>query len=451
MRYFSRALQLTLMILLPMTAATSEEIQNWPSFRGEGGRGLADDTPLRTSWNADPAAGDIEGILWKTPVPGISHSSPVIWGDKVFLCTAIAKDAKPAPDLNVGGKPTPADDNGEHSWVVLCYDRLTGEELWRKTARKGLPKATHHVKATHADSSVAVDGENVVAFFGSEGLYCYDLDGNLKWSQDLGVINISKYGIGWGYASSPAIYKDKIALICDDPNNPFITVRSLSDGEELWRKSREGLTERNWSTPLIHDLADSPQIVVNGWPWITSYDLETGDIIWRIEGGGDNPVPTPFIANDLIYITSAHGRWSPIFVVRPEATGNITLPEDTLSSDSIVWSIPKGGAYMSTPVVYGDNIYLGNTNGTVRCFNAKTGQDLYKERLDTSARITSSLVAADDKIYCAAEDGTIYVLQAGSEFNILARNAMGESCMATPAIAQGVLYFRCAQSLIAVQ
>jgi outer membrane protein assembly factor BamB len=438
-------------VFVAMTAVGADDIQNWPSFRGDGGRGVADEVPLRTSWNADPAVGALDGILWKTPVPGISHSSPVVWEDKIFLCTAISKDGKPLVELKSDGKPTAADDNGEHSWVVLCYDRLTGDELWRKTARTGIPRATHHVKATHADSSVAVDGKYVVAFFGSEGLYCYDLDGELLWKRDLGIINISKYGIGWGYASSPAIHDNRIALICDDPENPFVVVLRLSDGEEIWRVSRKGVSDRNWSTPLIHEGSEKTQVVVNGWPWVVSYDLENGDVIWRIEGGGDNPVPTPFEANGWIYITSAHGKLSPIYVVRPEAQGDITPSEDAPSSEAMVWSILRGGSYMSTPVVYGDNIYLGHTKGTIGCFNAKTGEERYKERLANGAAITSSLVAADGKIYCPSENGTVYVLAAGDEFEILAENAMSEPCMATPAVVQGVIYFRTAQHLVAIQ
>lgn len=406
---------------------------------------------MRTSWNADPEAGELDGILWRIRVPGTSHSSPVVWGDKVFLCTAVSKEGTSSPDLNAGGAPTAADDNGEQSWVILCYNKLTGAELWRRTARTGLPQATHHVKATHANTSVAVDGNRLVAFFGSEGLYCYDLDGEFLWKRDLGVINISKYGIGWGYASSPAIHEDRISLVCDDPENPFLVTLRLSDGKEIWRVSRKGICERSWGTPLIHTGPEKTQVVVNGWPWIVAYDLENGEVIWRIKGGGDNPVPTPFVANGLIYITSAHGRYSPIYVVRPEARGDISLPKDTSSSESIVWSILRGGSYMSTPVVYRGNIYLGAANGAIRCFNANTGQVIYNERLESGAKISSSLVAADGKIYCPSENGTVYVLAAGSDFNLLASNAMGEPCLATPALSQGVLYFRTTQSLIAIQ
>jgi outer membrane protein assembly factor BamB len=437
-------------LIFTAQAVAADEPQNWPSFRGPAAGGVADGYPLRTSWNADPTDPNNEGVLWRAPVPGVGHSSPVVWGDRIFVCTAVTEGAKASLMLGAGGQPTAADDSREHRWVILCYDKTTGEELWRKTAHKGSPRATRHVKATQANTSLAVDGKNLIAFFGSEGLYCYDLDGNLQWNRDLGVINISKYGIGWGYASSPAIHQDCIALACDDPSNPFLAVFRLSDGEQLWRVSRKDISERSWGTPLIHQGPETTQVVVNGWPWIVSYNLETGKELWRIHGGGDNPIPTPFIANGWIYITSSHGAQSPIYVVRPEARGDITPTKEASSNEGMVWSTSKGGSYMATPVVYRGKIYLG-TSGIVRCFDATNGDKVFAERLDSRASIIASLVAGDGKIYCASEEGAVYVLAAGSELEVLARNPMGEPCFATPAISQGVLYFRTTESLVAIK
>ncbi len=292
-------LMLLLIACVPLvvTTQTADEDQNWPAFRGLGATGVAENYPLRTSWNADPSDPDPQGVLWRAAVPGLGHSSPVVWGDLIFLSTAINENGDATLMLGAGGQPTAADDSQKHRWVILCYDKSTGKELWRKTAHEGEPRATRHVKATQANTSLAVDGKHLVAFFGSEGLYCYDLDGNLQWSRDLGVINISKYGIGWGYASSPAIHQDRIALACDDPANPFLVVLRLSDGQELWRVSRAGISERSWGTPLIHQGPEGAQVVVNGWPWVVSYDLQDGKELWRIHGGGDNPIPTPFVSN----------------------------------------------------------------------------------------------------------------------------------------------------------
>ncbi|TWU49056.1 outer membrane protein assembly factor BamB family protein [Rubripirellula reticaptiva] len=428
---------------------------NWPAFRGLDGSGVVEGFPVRTAWNADPAAGGIDGVLWEIEIPGLGHSSPVIFGNQLFLITAIADLGTAELQIAAGGKPTAADDNGQQQWVILCYDKSNGKEQWRRTARTGQPRATRHAKATHANTSVCVDGKHVVAFLGSEGLYCYDMEGTLLWQRDLGVINISKYGIGWGYASSPAIHNDRVALVCDDPTDPFVAVLRLSDGEELWRVARNGDCERSWGTPFIHAGDDTAQVIVNGWPWIVSYDLESGEEIWRLEGGGDNPIPTPFEANGWIYITNAHGAKSPIFVVRPNARGNISvdLPADKLnvSEDAIVWSTQRGGSYMSTPVVYGDYLYLGNSNGVVRCFNAKTGEKVYEQRLGKDAGVIASLVASDDKVFCPSENGTFYVLSAGEEFKLLSSNKMSEPILATPAISEGVLYIRTTRRLVAVQ
>jgi len=446
-----RFILLSVFALIFINVHIDIKAQNWPSFRGPGGRGVADGFPVRTLWNADSTVGKIEGVSWRTNIPGLSHSSPIVFGDRIFLTTAIADEGEALLKIGAGGKPTAADDNGVQSWIVLCYNKLTGSELWRKTAHKGIPRASRHVKATHANTTLATDGRHLVAFFGSEGLYCYNLGGELLWKRDLGFIDISKYGIGWGYASSPAIHQDRIALVCDDPNNPFVVVLRLSDGKELLRVSRLGISERSWGTPLIHTSSRRTQLVVNGWPWIVSYELETGKEIWKIKGGGDNPVPTPFETNGLIYITSAHGKQAPIFAVRPEARGDITPVGNESASDGIVWSRLRDGSYMSTPVVYRGYIYLANTNGLVRCFNSKTGEKVFQKRLGATATITASLIAAEGKIYCASENGTVYVLAAGPDFNIIAKNAIGEACFATPAISQGMLYLRTTKSLMAIK
>ncbi len=354
------------------------------------------------------------------------------------------------------GEPTAADDNAEQRWVILCYDKKTGKRLWQQIAHQGVPRATRHVKATHANTSLATDGRHLAAFFGSEGLYCYDLDGRLLWSKDLGVINVSKYGIGWGFGSSPSIHENRIVVLCDDPERPFIAAFQLSDGQEIWRVSRKEICERSWGTPYIHSDGGRTQVVTNGWPWIVSYDLADGKELWRLRGGGDNPIPTPFAAHGWIFVTNAHGGKAPIFAIRPEASGDISDRDEPgktgslVKNDAMVWSTPQGGCYISTPVVYGDYIYLGNTNGVLRCFESQTGRKIYEERLGPDASIYSSLVAADGKIYCGSEDGLVYVVKAGPQVEILARNGLGDPCFATPALSRGVLYFRTSAELLAI-
>ena len=431
---------------------------------------MAEGFPVRTKWNAALAANsdsaqDLKnGVLWQTKVPGLGHSSPVIFGDKIFLITAVASVGEVPLQTTRGGNVAAADDDGEQEWLVLCYNKTNGRELWRKTARKSKPRATRHPKATHANTSVCVDGKHVLAFLGSEGLYCFNMNGDLLWEQDLGVIDVSKYGIGWGFASSPAIHADKIVIVCDAPKDPYLAALRLSDGKEIWRKSRRGICERGWGTPLIDVDGETAQVVVNGYPWIVSYDLATGDERWRVKGGGDNPIPSAFEAHGDFYITSAHGGPAPIVVVRRDAKGNLSGDgkkkdknadsqaddADVQANSGLVWRSERGGSYMSTPVVYEDYLYLGNSNGTVRCFNAKTGKTVFQERLGREAGVIASLVAADGKIFCASENGKVYVLQAGPKFKILAANEMGSPCFATPALSEGVLFIRTTDRLVAI-
>jgi len=448
---FTKSIHNTTLFLLlsALNSLTASEIADtdWPGFRGLGARGLACGFETAVQWDATKQ--DDESILWKSPIPGLGHSCPVIVGNRIFVTTAVAHDGDVELQVGRGGNTDAADDGGEQSWMVLCFDKSTGRERWRRTAHRGVPKATRHTKASHANSTVAVSGQNVIAFFGSEGLYCYDLEGELKWKKDLGVVNISKYSIGWGYGSSPAVHDGHIVLVCDDPDNPYITALQLEDGEQIWRKERTGDCERSWGTPLIHEIDNRAHVVVNGWPWIVAYDLHTGDEVWRIQGGGDNPIPTPFIVDDRIYLTSSHGGKSPIITVRTDAKGNLSESESP-GDAGLVWRSDKGGSYMSTPVVVGDYLYLGNANGVLRCFHAVTGEKVYEKRLGSGAYVVSSLVAANDKIYCPSEDGTVYVIAAGPEFKVLAKNQLGDACLATPAISAGTIYFRTAHELIAV-
>ncbi len=440
---------------------------DWPMFHGPEARGVADGFTLPTTWNASLEASEADpSIRWRVALPGLAHSSPVISGDRLFVATAVA-DAGDAPlQVGRGGAPTAAKDNGEQEWKIFCFDKKSGEKLWEKVAHRGTPQATRHAKATHANSTLTISGNRLVAFFGSEGLYCYDLDGKLLWKRDLGVVNISKYGIGWGYASSPAVHQNTIVLICDDPDNAYIIAFQLDTGNEIWKVSRQNLSQRNWSTPLIHkDTSGTTQVVVNGWPNVISYDLQDGQELWRIEGGGDNPVPTPFLAHDHFYICSAHGPLSPIHTIHPSARGNLTEDvkaaqertpldvnrETAAKKKDVLWSVSRGGSYMSTPVVYGDYIYLGNSNGVLRCFHALTGEKVYEERLSGTAGIIASLVAGDGKIYCASENGRAYVIAAGPELEVLATNELGNPCFATPALSEGTIYFRTTRELIAVE
>jgi len=395
----------------------------WPGFRGSMGSGIGDGLELPLSWNCDADAGPLSGILWKAALPGLGHSSPIVSDNRIFVTTAVASSGKAPLRLGLYGDNTAAQDNDEQSWEIWCFDAGSGKLQWKQVARKARPRAQRHEKASHANTTLATDGSRLVAFFGSEGLYCYDLSGKLLWSKDLGVINVSKYGIGWGYASSPALHAGRILLQCDAPDNPFLAAFRLNDGEEIWRTARKGVCERCWATPYVHAGDGPAQVVTNGWP---------------------------FGAHGLIYVANGHGAQAPLYAIRPTARGDISLAGESTANESIAWSAPQNGAYISTPVVYGGRLYSVTNNGVLKCYDALTGSKFYEQRITPGVAVSSSPVAADGRVYCATEEGDVFVIRAGSTFEILSRNRMGEPCMATPALVKRLMIIRTVNSLIAI-
>ena len=431
-------------LLIPgsrLLRAVTGAAANWPSFRGPGASGVADGFSLPAAWK----------IHWRSPVPGLGHSSPVIWGDRLYVATAVSASGKAPLKLGLYGDRDAADDDGEQSWKILCYEKSSGKLLWDRTARKAPPRAQRHLKATHANTTLATDGRVLVAFFGSEGLHCYTLEGVPLWSKDLGVVNVSKYGVGWGFASSPALHGDRILVQCDAPDHPYLAAHRVSNGEEIWRAPRTHLCERSWATPLVHAQPNRTQVVANGWPYVVSYDFETGKELWRLKGGGDNPIPSPFRANGFIYVANGHGDQAPVWAIRPEASGDISLGDGEPTNKFVAWCDRRSGAYIQTPLGYRSCLYSGANNGVLKCYDAQKGKLHYTQRLGTGLTgFSASPVAGDGKIYCSSEEGDVYVIAAGPEYKELARNALEDSVMATPAISEGVLYFRTRQSLVAV-
>jgi outer membrane protein assembly factor BamB len=429
---------------------------NWPSFRGPLATGLATENETPATWSMDPE----KNVFWKTAIPGLGHSSPVIWGSRLFVTTAV-NEKGPAP-LKVGlyGDPESAADNDPQKWQVFCLDKLSGKILWQVTAHEGRPRVPRHPKATHANCTVATDGENVVAFFGSEGLYCYDMDGHPRWQKDLGMLKVSPMiyndtpdpkgtELDWGFSSSPVIYNGRVFVQCDTYTNGFVAAFNLSDGEQVWRTPRDD--SGTWSTPNICIEGPRPQLVVNGYRHMGGYDLATGKEIWRLSGGGDCPTPTPIASNGLIFLMSAHGPRSPIFAVKAGAVGDISLKEGASTNRYIAWSMRKGAAYMGTPLVYEGRLYSCHVDGILSCFDAASGKLLYKERLGSGGDgFSASPVASKGKIYITSEQGAVYVVKPGDQFSVLATNQLGEVCMASPAISEKRLYFRTQGHVVSV-
>lgn len=420
---------------------------NWPSFRGQNAKGIAEKFSTPVSWDVESS----KNIKWKTPIPGLGHSSPIIWDNRIFVTTAIS--GKKDPELKVGlyGNIKPVDDETVHQWRLYCLDKKSGKILWEQTAHKGGPKVPRHPKSTHANSSPATDGKHVVAFFGSEGLYCYDMNGKLLWKKDFGVLDSGFFSVPsaqWGFASSPVIHDGVVIVQCDVLRVAFLAALDIKTGKEIWRTPREDYP--TWSTPTIHVGDKRTQVIVNGFKHIGGYDFKTGKELWKISGGGDIPVPTPVVAHGLVFINSAHGRLSPIYAIKLDAKGDISLQARDTSNESIVWSIRRGGAYIQTPLIYGEYLYNLRGNGSLGCYRAKTGELVYREKLGNMASFSASGVAADGKLYFSSEQGDIFVVKAGPDFEVLGTNAMKDICMATPAISEGNLFLRTLHYLVAV-
>ena len=430
------------------SARTAVTAHDWPQFRGPGARGIADDSATPTTWNVPEGA----GVKWRTAIPGLGHSSPIVSGDLVCVTTAVSGKADPELKVGLYGDIKPVEDDTVHQWKVYCLDRTSGAIAWQHTAATAVPKIERHFKSTHANATLTTDGDTLIAMFGSEGLFAYDLKkGMPKWKKDLGILDSGFFMVPdaqWGFASSPVIYKDRVFIQADVQKGSFLGAFALADGRELWRTQRADVP--TWSTPAVIESDGGVQVVVNGYKHIGGYDAGTGKEIWRMAGGGDIPVPTPVRDGDLIYITNAHGMFAPIYAVRTSARGDIT-PSDGKPSEHIAWFQSRDGAYMQTPLVYRDLLFNCRDNGVLSVYDPKSGERKYQQRLaDGKTGFSASPVAANGKVYFTSEDGDVYVVKAGPAFELLAKNAMGEVCMATPAISAGVIYFRTRGHLVAI-
>lgn len=419
--------------------------QNWPSFRGTNASGVADGAKPPTTWNADKQ----QNIRWKTAIPGMSHASPVIWGNRLFVITAISSDPKAsfnAKDRGIGL----ANDDVKHTWRIYCLDKLSGRILWDKTAYEGVPRAKRHVKATQANSTPATDGRYIVALFGSEGLACYDLNGKLLWKQDLGVLDPGLWDdptSSWGHASSPIIYRDLVIVQADGHKQSFIAAFNLKDGKQAWRVERGEIT--SWATPTIRETKERIELIANGGHYIRSYDPLTGKELWRFSDNDTQvKMQAPLVANDLIYLTGGYPAGRPIYAFKPGAVGDISLKPGQETNPFIAWISSKGSPYTPTPIVYGDLFYTCADNGVFSAYDAKTGALVYQERLPSS--FSASPVAADGKIYLASQDGEVFVVKAGRKYELLATNPMGQALMATPAISEGLLIVRSENYIYAI-
>lgn len=432
-------------VVIPLAAPPTA---NWPSFRGPQASGISEGQNLPDHWSGVTG----ENIKWKVRIPGLAHSSPIIWGDLLYVTSAISSQADATFKHGLYGDGDASTDRSVQKWMVYCIDKKTRKILWESLAYEGVPKEKRHIKNTYASSTPATDGKHVIAFFGSQGLYCFDAKGKLVWKKDLGILNLGAYNapeFEWGTASSPIIYKNKVIVQCDTSKEDFLLALDIESGATLWKADREELP--SWGTPNIYQGAKRVELVTNSSNFIRGYDPETGKELWRLGGSSQITAPTPIFFQDLIVVANGRRPEAPIFVIRAGASGDITLPQGSTSSKDIAWSRQQRGPYMPTPLIYDSNLYVLANQGIFDCYELRSGKELYRQRIEhQGGGFSSSPVAADGRIYLSSEDGDIFVVKSGAEFQLLSTNPMGERLMATPALSEGRMYVRGEKNLFAI-
>lgn len=421
---------------------------SWPSFRGLEASGVAEGQNLPDRWNGTTG----EGIRWRTPIPGLAHSSPIIWGHRLFVTSAVSSHPNATFRPGLYGDGDASQDRSPHRWMIYAIDKRTGKIIWERVAHQGVPVEKRHIKSTYASSTPATDGRIVVAWFGSHGVHAYDVNGTFLWKVDLGRLDLGAYDVPtyeWGTASSPIIWNGLVILQCDTQADSFVLALNAETGETVWKTERDELP--SWGTPSVATTSAGPELVTNASNFIRGYDPRTGEELWRLGRSSKITAPTPVFGDGLFVIVSGRAPERPIFVVRPGSRDDLTLRDGQAHSAAIAWSRTARGSYMPTPLIYKGILYVLANNGVLDAYDLRTGEEVYRQRLPlVGSGFSASPVAADGKIYLSNEDGEMLVIGAGRTFTHLSTNSMGELLMATPALSDGVMYVRSSQSLFAI-
>ena len=432
---------LGMLVCLVVTAAAqsnSAAQANWAQWRGPDANGMArGDAP--TTWS------ETKNIKWQAAIPGRGHSTPVIWGNRIFLTTAIA--AKPEALGAVPGPPPSGSPGGgrgypgggvgaglDHQLVVMALDRKTGKVLWQHSPKTAVPhEGYHRMYGSFASNSPVTDGKNLWAFFGSRGLYCYDLNGKLIWQKDFGVE--MKMRLQFGEGGAPVLADDKLILLFDHDAGSFIVAVDKKTGKELWRMARE--ESSTWTTPLVIDYNGRQQVVVGATKRVRSYDAATGKVIWECGGLGVNVIPQPLYQDGVVYVMSGYVN-PKLMAIRLGKEGDLT------GTDAVLWTQTKGLSYTASPLLHEGRLYTVADNGTVSCFDAKTGTPLYQQqRLPKPYSLKASPVGANGKLYVATEDGDVVVIKLGEKYEVVTTNTLTDQLfIASPIVLDGELYLR---------
>lgn len=417
-------------IVIP--AARASGGSNWPQWRGPESQGISTETNLPTEWSST------KNIQWKTPVPGRGHSSPIVWEKRIFLTTSIEGPAvEPKPYKHMMGKeefkhPDWAGSDHSYTFKVLCFDSETGKMVWEKTAYDGPVFDHRHKKNTYASPTPTTDGKYVYAYFGSEGLYCYDFAGKLVWKTSLGGIP----QLGMGAGTSPVLYENLIILQCDveGGEGSYITALDKKTGKPVWKTERKN--RASWATPILVKTAKRTELIASGAESVIAYDPATGKELWRYKGVDGHAIPNPVSNREMVFVSAG-------FPAKKAIALKLGASGDLANTPNVVWEYAKGTAYVPSPILYQDYLYLMTDRGILTCLDAKTGAVKYEGgRIPVPATFTASPVAFEGKILLTSEDGDTYVLKAGPTHEVIQTNSLGEPVYASPAIANGKIYIR---------
>jgi outer membrane protein assembly factor BamB len=414
---------------------------NWPQWRGPDGSGISNEKNLPAEWS------DTKNIKWKAPIEGRAHSSPIVWGNRVFLTTAVegalVPGAKAVKHMD-GDKeflhPDSIGADHKHTFKVICLDRETGKVVWEVVAWEGTPYDNRHRKSSYAASTPATDGKYVYAFFGSEGLYAYDFNGKLAWKAQLG--NLGTVGMGTG--TSPILFDNLLIMQCDEENGAasFIVALDKKTGKVVWKTPRK--VQVSWATPILARSAKRAELITSGTESVIAYDPATGKELWRHKGVESNAIPSPVANSDMVFLVAGFPA-KIAMAIRLGGTGDLT------GTQSVPWKYAKGTAYVPSPILYGDYLYLTTDRGILTCLDARTGEVKYEGgRIPIPATFTASPVAFEGKILLTSEDGDTFIVKAGPKHEILGTNQLGEAVYASPAIADARIFIRGEKNLYCI-
>ena len=429
----------------PTDDAATLETVHWPSFRGPNASGVGDGRATPVEWDLESG----EGVLWTADLEGLGNSSPIVWGDRIFVTTAVASEGEQTLRTGLTGEGTPVEEAVEHSWKVIAFDKATGERLWETEIARAVPLTQRHFKATQANSTPVTDGEYLAVVFPTAGLAVLDLDGKILWHEELGGLNAGAFsdpGIEWGYASSPIIHDGRLILQVDVHEGPYLAAWDLASGRQLWRVERE--VAPSWATPAILAGESGDELVVNG-SRIHGYDPATGEELWSLGPNSELVIATPVAGDGVVYVSAGYPPIKPIYALAAGTRGAVEAFAST-DDERLRWSHNRGGAYMPTPLLYRGILYVVHHNGIFVTYDAASGEALAKSRFSQRGTFTASPVAANGTLYAGTEEGLLYVLAAGPEYDEVAVHDFGEPLMATPAISEGLLLVRTPSRLMAL-